>query len=253
VIGIRQGEALVGAITKHQLAPEESLLERIKMRGRILVGYEKLGKIPERNYISIFRNFQSHILKAIDHITEFGVPIYIGKKLLYVPGMPIPQGEWISEGLLFKKLYENNIHPEMADYVLSTIDGEMINMYNNLEEITAIHLNRIKSIKEAVEFKRADFPEKIRIIREAKIIETKTVTMEERQKREEERLTLIRKMPKQLSLFSLETKEDELEFAAGEEKLMDTKREDNLEKIKEKVRKEIEAQRKQLNLFEKKR
>jgi hypothetical protein len=157
------------------------------MWGKILTGYEQLKKVPYPKYNDHYQIHKESILKAIDHLTEFGIPVYIGKSRLYVPGMPSTKEECLSNKLLASRLYQNGIHPDMADHVLSAIDASMFDMHNNLEEITAVYLKRIGNIKNAANFISASLSEKMKMIKEAKIISTRIVTQEEREAKEKAR------------------------------------------------------------------
>ena len=157
------------------------------MWGKVLTGYEHLKKVPYPDYHNRFIIYKERILRSIDHLSEFGIPVYIGKSRLYVPGMPSTKEVCLSNKLLARRLYQNGIHPKMADQVLSAIDTAKFDMYNNLEEIKAVYLIRIKNIKNIGEFISASIEGKIKMIKEAKIISTRIVTKEVRETREKAR------------------------------------------------------------------
>ncbi|MCX5726553.1 MAG: hypothetical protein NT030_05175 [Candidatus Saganbacteria bacterium] len=157
------------------------------MWGKILTGYEQLNKVPYPRYRDYFNKYKERISNAIHHLSRFGIRIYLGRSRLYVPGMPETREICTSDKLFTRRLYQNRIHPEMADRVLSTIDVSMIDLYNNLEEITAVYPVRISRIKDVAKFINASSEEKIKIIKEAKIIAIRTITHEEKDTREKAR------------------------------------------------------------------
>jgi len=128
-------------------------------------------------FCAAFSDHASAIIKSFDQIERFQISIYFGKEEAVYP----------APDKLKNMLFKFDIHPKLAADILNAVECRMIKMHNDRTEIDLMQVKKFNAVRDNKLFWHGDIDQRIKLLIEAKIIEVKTVTPQERAQEEAKR------------------------------------------------------------------